>query len=146
MKKLLFLLTIFAASDAFACERVTRLYNTATTVDFCLFITDATVGAIKVENAAHASGDTYIMKDEAAEANTTNGFVDEGSCYSIALTATEMQAARIVLNVEDQGTKAWADACVIIETYGNASAQHGIPGVNIVSSDISLGSGRKGQN
>lgn len=130
MKRILLALCMLAAGDAVACDRITRKYNTATTVDFCLYTTDATVGAVKVENAVHASGDTYLMKDEAAEANTTNGFTDEGSCYSIALTATEMQAARIALNIEDQGTKAWADKCVIIETYGNASAQHAIPDVN----------------
>jgi hypothetical protein len=124
MRLLLALTIILTAGIASACDTVTRAYGVATTVDFCLHITDATVGAIKVENAVHASGDTYIMKDEGAEANTTNGFVDRGSCYSIALTATEMQAARILLNIEDQGTKTWADKCVRIETYGNASAQH----------------------
>jgi hypothetical protein len=119
------LLTILLfASVANACDTVTRLYGAATTVDFCLYVTDSTVGAVKVENAVHASGDTYIMKDEGPEANTTNGFVDEGSCYSIALTATEMQAARILLNIEDQGVKTWADKCIRIETYGNANAQH----------------------
>lgn len=124
MKRILPFLAILIASPAVACDYTTRRYATATTVDFCLYITDATVGAVKVENAAHASGDTYLMKDEAAEANTTNGFTDEGSCYSIALTSTEMTAARVTLNIEDQGTKAWADKCIVIETYGHASAQH----------------------
>ncbi len=124
MKKLLLLLSLLVATPAFACDRIAGLYATAKTVDFCLFITDATVGAIKVENAAHAAGDTYVMKDEGAEASTTNAFVDEGSCYSIALTSGEMTAARVTLNIEDQGTKAWADKCVVIETYGNASAEH----------------------
>jgi hypothetical protein len=118
------LLIVLFANVANACDTVTRLYGAATTVDFCLYVTDSTVGAVKVENAVHASGDTYIMKDEGPEANTTNGFVDEGSCYSIALTATEMQAARILLNIEDQGTKTWADKCIRIETYGHPSAQH----------------------
>lgn len=126
MKRILALLAfLLVTQPALACDQIRRLYGTATTIDFCLYITDATVGAVKVENAAHASGDTYLMKDEGNEANTTNGFVDEGSCYSIALTSGEMTAARILLNIEDQGTKAWADKCINIETYGNASAQFG---------------------
>ena len=133
MKRLLILLALLVSSPAWACEHISRLYGTQTTVDFCLFVTDATVGAVKLETAAHASGDTYLMKDEAAEANTTNAFTDEGSCYSIVLTASEMTAARITLNIEDQGTKTWADKCITIDTYGNASAQHGVPDVNVAS-------------
>lgn len=111
------------AQSSYACDQIRRKYGVQTTVDFCLYTKDDTVGAVKVENAAHASGDTYLMKDEGNEANTTNGFTDEGSCYSIVLTATEMQAARIMLNIEDQSTKTWADACVNIETFGDPSAQ-----------------------
>lgn len=98
-----------------------RKYGAATTANFALFETDGV--DFKVD-AVHASGDTTIMKDEGAEANTTNGFVDEGQGYSIALTATEMEAARIVVYVVDQGTKAWLDTAIVIETYGHASAMH----------------------
>lgn len=127
MKKILGLLflALLTAAPARACDTISAPYGTQTKVDFCLYITDSTVGAVKVENAVHASGDTYVQKNEGAEANTTNGFVDNGSCYSLTLTATEMQAARIVLNIEDQGTKAWADKCVRILTYGNASSYFG---------------------
>jgi hypothetical protein len=134
MKRIFLILTLLAATDALACDRITRECDTATTVDFCLYTADATVGAIKKEDAAHASGDTYLMKDEGAEANTTNAFTDEGSCYSIALTSGEMTAGRITLNIEDQGTKAWADKCIVIETYGScASVTHGVPDVNCAS-------------
>lgn len=127
MKRVLgLILAVLIATPVLACDTMTAPYGVSTTVDFCLYITDATVGAIKVENASHASGDTYLMKDEGNEASTTNGFTDEGSCYSIVLTATEMQAARIILNIEDQGTKAWADKCVRILTYGNSSAHFGL--------------------
>jgi len=98
-----------------------RKYGVETTLNFQLYETDAT--DLKTD-AAHASGDTKIMKDEGAEANTTNGFTDEGQGYSIVLTATEMQAARIVVYVVDQGTKAWLDTALVVETYGNASAMH----------------------
>jgi len=98
-----------------------RKYGVATTINFELYDTD---GINLKTDAAHASGDTNIMKDEGAEANTTNAFVDRGQGYSIALTATEMQAARIVIYIVDQGTKVWLDKVICIETYGNASALH----------------------
>ncbi|MBN1814721.1 MAG: hypothetical protein JXA14_22970 [Anaerolineae bacterium] len=98
-----------------------RKYGVATTINFTLFETDGV--DLKVD-AVHASGDTKIMKNEAAEANTTNGFTDEGQGYSLALSATEMEAARIVVYIVDQGTKVWLDTSVAIETYGHASAQH----------------------
>lgn len=109
-------LLLFAARPAAACDTIPADYGVQLTVDFCLYTTDATVGAVKVESASHASGDTYLMKDEGNEAPTTNGFTDEGSCYSIVLTATEMEASRIILNIEDQGTKTWADKCIRILT------------------------------
>lgn len=99
-----------------------RKYGVETTIDFQLYTPD---GVDFKTDAAHASGDTKIMKDEAAEGNTTNGFVDEGQGYSITLTATEMQAARVVVYVVDQTSpKVWLDMALTIDTYGNASAQH----------------------
>ncbi len=100
-----------------------RHYGVETTIDFTLYQTTGT--ELKVD-AAHASGDTKIMKDEGNEANTTNAFTDEGQGYSIVLTATEMQAARIVVYVVDQGTKAWIDTALVIETYGHANAMYPI--------------------
>lgn len=100
---------------------ILRKYGVATTITFPLY--SAGTNDFKTD-AAHASGDSVISKDEGAEANTTNGFVDEGRSYSLALTATEMEAARIVITLIDQGTKAYDDQCIVIETYGHASAQH----------------------
>lgn len=99
-----------------------RKYGAATTINFELFEVD---GVDLRVDAVAATGDTTIMKDEGAEANTTNNFADEGQGYSLALTATEMTAARIVIYVVDQtATKVWLDRTIVIETYGNASAQH----------------------
>lgn len=95
-------------------------YATALTVPFELYALD---GLSLMKTAAHAAGDTVIMKDEGAEANTTNGFVDRGSGYSIALTAAELTAARILLMVEDlSGPKVWLSRSFGIWTFGNASA------------------------
>jgi len=99
-----------------------RKYGVETTIDFTLFETD---GVDFKTDAAHAAGDSIIMKDEGAEANTTNGFVDEGNGYSITLTAAEMQAARITVYLIDQSSpKVWLDTSLVVETYGNAAAQH----------------------
>jgi|GEM_PF-2696827 len=103
-------------------EAILRKYGESATINFSLFQVD---GVDFRADAVHASGDSVIMKDEAAEANTTNAFTDEGSGYSIVLTATEMQAARVVVYLIDQtATKVWLDTSIIIETYGHASAQH----------------------
>lgn len=99
-----------------------RKYGVATTINFCLYELD---GTDLQAGAAHAAGDTKIMKDEGNEANTASAFTDEGQGYSLALSAAEMTAARVAIYVVDQTSpKAWLDRVLIIETYGNASGQH----------------------
>ena len=99
-----------------------RKYGVETTINFQLYDTD---GASFQTGAVHAAGDSVIMKNEGAEANTTNAFTDEGTGYSLVLSATEMQAARIVVYVADQTSPAiWIDEAIVVETYGNASAMH----------------------
>lgn len=71
-----------------------------------------------------AASDCEIMKDEGSSTECSNTAVDEGSTYSITLTATEMQAARLVLKIVDSATKVFLDRIVIIETYGKAASQH----------------------
>jgi hypothetical protein len=100
---------------------ILRKYGEAATFNFDLFEIDGIDFKI---DAVHASGDTKLMKNEGAETNTTNGFTDEGQGYSIVLTATEMEHARGKIYIVDQGTKAWLDTGITIETYGHASAQH----------------------
>lgn len=79
-----------------------------------------------------ATGDVQISKDGGAFANigtlpsavdaTTNAVVAE---WAFPLTATEMQAAQIVVVVGDAVSgKAVEDQSFVIETYGHASGQH----------------------
>lgn len=65
-----------------------------------------------------AAGDVKIIKDEAVAANTTNLPTHEGNgIFSLALTATEMQAARIAVTIIDQTSpKDWEDQAIIIFT------------------------------
>lgn len=124
MKRLLIALTLLAVCPnfAWACDHYTRAYNTATTIDFILYKLDGT--GLKTD-AVSATHDIKIMKDEGAEADTTaDAFTDRGQGYSTTLTATETTAARITLYIVDQSSpQVWLDKCLIIETYGNASAQ-----------------------
>lgn len=98
-----------------------RKYGVEAKINFELYEVDGVDFRV---DAADAGSDCTIMKDEGAEATCTNDFVDEGMGYSLTLTSTEMQAARIVVYVVDSATKVWLDKAIVIETYGNASAQH----------------------
>lgn len=100
-----------------------RKYGVATTVDFALYKLDGT--GLKTD-AASASGDITLYRDEAGvETLDADAFVDEGAIYSLALSATEMEAARIIVCIVDQtAPQVWLDKTLIVETYGNASAQH----------------------
>lgn len=135
MKRLALLIFLLSASPALAADVLLGKYGQAKTVSFCLY---TTTGAALKTDAAHASGDTVITKDEGSPANTTNGFVDEGNCYSLALTATEMQAGRIVLTIVDQTSPVWLDKVITIETYGNASGEHAF---DLDTASVSVGSG-----
>jgi hypothetical protein len=102
-----------------------RKYGEATTIYFPLV--DAGAVDFEATPVSFAAGDTQISKDGGAFANTTNNPAHEGNgIYSLALTATEMEAAVVVVTVIDSATKTWEDQAIVIDTYGNASAQHAI--------------------
>lgn len=98
-----------------------RKYGVQTTIDFEVYEVD---GVDLRTDWTPASSDCEVMKDEGASTECSNTVVDEGSTYSIVLSATEMQAARLVVKVVDAATKVFLDKIIIIETYGNASAMH----------------------
>ena len=103
---------------------VLRKYGVATTVIVPLI--DRGTQDFESTPATFAAGDIKIIKDEAASANTTNLPTHEGhGIYSLALTAAEMQAARIAITwIDLTATKLWEDQGIILSTYGHASAQH----------------------
>ena len=100
-----------------------RKYGVEAKVNFELYDLD---GVDMNTGAASASGDINIMRDEAAEEQLdADAFVDEGTGYSLVLSAAEMNAARVIVYIIDQtGPKDWLDKAIIVETYGNALAQH----------------------
>jgi len=98
-----------------------RKYGVEFTVDFELYEVD---GVNLRTDWTPAATDCEVMKDGGASTQCTNTATDEGSTYSIVITATEAEAARLVIKVVDAATKAFLDKVIIVETYGNASAQH----------------------
>ena len=74
------------------------------------------------------AADCKISKDGGNVANTTNLVTAIGGAgsalWKLTLTATEMQAARVTIQIVDSATKAVEDQAIVIATYGNASAQH----------------------
>jgi hypothetical protein len=97
-------------------------YNQAKTITFDLVAPD---GVDLITNATFAAGDVVLMSDEGVEANTTNLPTDEGTGYSLVLTAAEMSMARGRIYIIDQtGTKVWLDKSIGIETYGDPNAEH----------------------
>ena len=98
-----------------------RKYGVEAVVNFELYEID---GVDLKTDAADGGTDCNIMKDQGAEATCDNDFVDEGSGYSITITATEMEGAQITLYIIDSATKVYLDKVIHIETYGNASAMH----------------------
>jgi hypothetical protein len=75
-----------------------------------------------------AAGDVKIDKDGGGANNVTNlpaaTAMGNTAYWDFSLTATEMQAAQIVVTVSDSATKAVEDQSFLICMYGNASARH----------------------
>ena len=74
-----------------------------------------------------ATGDTKISKDGGNVANTSNNPSAVGGTgsvlWSITLTAAELQAAEVVIQIVDSATKTIEDQTLVIYTYGHASAK-----------------------
>lgn len=74
-----------------------------------------------------ASGDTKISKDGGAVANTTNtpaAVTGTGSAlWTLTLTAAELTAGEVQMQLIDSATKAVEDQCLTVYTYGHASAK-----------------------
>ena len=132
MKRLLALaLVLLVAAPALADDVWSgETFGVQTTIPVALKFQNSGAVDLKTDATCEA-GDVKIMKDTGDEANATNCFVDEGSGYSITLTATEMTAQKITLYIVDQSmTKAWEDKVVQISTAltePTAKAQAGGP-------------------
>lgn len=92
-----------------------RQYGVQATIPFPLI--DAGDTDFEDTPVTFAAGDCKVSKDYGAFANTTNAptHLDEG-IYTVVLTATEMQAAAIIVIIKDQDGPAWEDQAVLITT------------------------------
>lgn len=114
MKRLLSILAfaLLAVNAAFA-EVWQARYGVAETFNFKLYNADGTLDVDEVDGGTEVS----LSCNEGAETTATNDFVDEGTFYSIALTATEMQCERIAVVIAATTTEVF-----FIQTTDNASA------------------------
>lgn len=102
-------------------QQALRKYGVQATFDFELYEVD---GVDLRTDWVPAQSDCEVMKNGGASTMCDNTATDEGSTYSIVLTSTEMEAARLVIKIVDAGAKVFLDKVIIVETYGNAAAQH----------------------
>ncbi len=102
-------------------QQFLRKYGVQTTIHFVLYEVD---GVDLRVNAVDAGADCTITKDEGAETTCANDFADEGTGYSLVISATEMEFAEGMIYIVDSATKQWLDEVLKIETYGHASAMH----------------------
>jgi hypothetical protein len=113
MKKLLWAL-IFLPVAALA-DVHTAKYGVESTFNFVLYNADGTLD----DDEADGGTEVSVACDEGAETTATNDFADEGTFYSITLTAAEMQCARVAVVVAATDTNIF-----FVETYGHASSQN----------------------
>lgn len=101
-------------------------YNTQTTFTFPI-VKRGVVDLAATADWTPATGDTKISKDGGNVANATNNPAAVGGTgsvsWSLTLTAAELSAAVIDIQIVDSATKAVEDQYLKIYTYGNASAK-----------------------
>ena len=102
-----------------------RKYGASGTITFPLITVSGgtfTTGAV----FATAGGDVKISKSGAAFANAANNPTHVGlGMYQLALTASELTTTRVAVVVKDQTSpRVWEPQAILVDTYGNASAQH----------------------
>jgi len=73
---------------------------------------------------APASADIHVYQDGTSMENPTNSVTDLGNTFSLVLTAAEMQAAVVIVEVNDNmaAEKLFMDETWIIPTYGDTLA------------------------
>lgn len=113
MTRILTALLLAALSFAASAEVWQARYGVAETFNFKLYNADGTLDVDESDGGTEVS----VSCNEGAETTATNDFVDEGTFYSIAVTATEMQCERIAVVVAATTTEVF-----FIQTSANASA------------------------
>jgi hypothetical protein len=125
MNRILAALLLLALSLPASAEVWQARYGVSTKFDFKLYNADGTLDVDEADGGTEVS----LACDEGAETTATNDFVDEGTFYSITLTAAEMKCERIAVVVAATTTEVFfvqtsaLDAGVV--TYGTAQSATG---------------------
>jgi hypothetical protein len=114
-------------------------YNTQTDIRFAM-VKRGVVDLAATADWTPATGDTKISKDGGSVANTTNNpsaVAGTGSItWKLTLTAAELSAAEINIQIVDSATKAVEDQFLTIYTYGNAAAKHPIDLSTVIENQV----------
>lgn len=106
-----------------------RKYGVASVIYFPLVKRDVVDFALGADYTPVA-GDTRLSKDggAAASATTTPFAVAMGNTalWGLTLNAADLQCAKLVITIGDAATKTVEDQMLLIDTYGNASAEHAV--------------------
>ena len=113
---------VAAQEDRMTQFEYDRIYGAAATVYFTLASPSGTSSDRYVTTAPgtlFAAGDVKISKDGAAFANATNTptqIAGSNPLYALALTASEMQAEDVVVQIVDQNGPAFRDAVIHVRS------------------------------
>jgi hypothetical protein len=105
-------------------------YGVAKVFPFKLYNADGTLDVDEADGGTEVS----LSCDQGAETTATNDFVDEGTTYSISLTAAELQCQTVVVVIAATTTEAF-----FIQTFGHASAFNTGLAANTGASDFQAG-------
>ncbi len=97
-----------------------KKYGVQTTIYFTLVDSNS---PWRVYETAPAAADVHVFQDGASEAQATNAVTDLGRSFSLVLTATEMTAALVTVDVNDASAPPlFGDTVLYLPTFGHASA------------------------
>ena len=119
---------------------ILRKYGVATTVIIPV-IKAGSVDFSVTGDWTPVAGDVKISKDDGNVANIATLPVAVGGAgsalWKFSFSAGEMTASRVVIQVVDAATKAVEDQAIVLETYGNASAQHAFD-LNLATQPVNM--------
>lgn len=113
-----------------------RSYGVQTDIYFPM-VKRAVVDLAVTADWTPAAADARISKDGAASAQCTNTVaIASGTSWKLTITATEMQAKQITIQIVDAATKAVEDQFILIETFADAASQH--PGIDWANANTAV--------
>lgn len=104
-----------------------RKYNTATASGTHIRVPIPKAGSTDFATGSDwtpASGDVKLSKDGGSQANIGTLPTFSNGAWEFQLTGTELSCKQLEIMVVDSATKAIVDQCILIETFGNASAMY----------------------